>query len=190
MKKALILCFSIFFTSCAFGQKPIHCIIKTALGIITIELYPKNAPVTVANFMRYVDKKLYNGSSFFRVCSPGNETKRKVKIEVIQGGNIPDSLTLDSIKIENTDYTGLKHKNGTVSMARSGPNSATSSFFICINKQPSLDYGGARNPDGQGFAAFGRVTSGMDVVKSIQAQKDSAQYLIKPVKIYEMKRVE
>lgn len=190
MKKILILWLVLFIPFIALAQKPVHCIIKTSLGDIEIELYPSKAPLTVANFMQYVDKKLYNGSSFFRVCTPANEAKRKIKIEVIQGGNVPDSLTLDSIKMENTKYTGIRHKNGTLSLARSGPNSATCSFFICINDQPALDYGGARNPDGQGFAAFGKVSRGMDVVKNIQVQKDSLQYLLKPVKIYEVKRVE
>lgn len=179
----------IFVPLAAFAQTPVHCLIKTSLGDIVIELYPAKAPVTVANFMRYVDKKLYNGSSFFRVCTPDNEATRKVKIQVIQGGNVPDSLSLDSIKIETTKYTGLLHKNGMLSMARSGPNSATSQFFICINDQPALDYGGSRNPDGQGFAAFGKVTGGMNVVREIQLQKDKSQYLVKPVMIYEISRV-
>jgi peptidyl-prolyl cis-trans isomerase A (cyclophilin A) len=190
MKKIVVLCLLVTITFSAFGQAPVHCLIKTGLGDIAIELYPAKAPVTVANFMRYADKKLYTGSSFFRVCTPANEATRKVKIQVIQGGNVPDSLSLDSIKIETTKFTGLLHKNGTLSMARSGPNSATSQFFICIGDQPALDYGGARNPDGQGFAAFGRVTKGMDVVKKIQAQKGTSQYLVKPVKIYSVSRVE
>ncbi|SHM13532.1 peptidylprolyl isomerase [Mucilaginibacter sp. OK098] len=190
MKKIVILCLTIVIPLATFAQPPVHCLIKTSQGDIAIELYPTKAPITVANFMRYVDKKLYTGSSFFRVCTPANEATRKVKIQVIQGGNVPDSLSLDSIKIETTKYTGLLHKNGTLSMARSGPNSATSQFFICINNQPALDYGGARNPDGQGFAAFGRVTKGMDVVKLIQLQKDISQYLVKPVKIYGVSRVE
>lgn len=191
MKKTiLIFCLAITSSLASFAQKPIHCLIKTSMGDIAIELYPAKAPVTVANFMKYVDKKAYNGSSFFRVCTPANEAARKVQIQVIQGGNVPDRLILDSIKIETTKSTGLLHQNGTLSMARSGPNSATSQFFICINAQPALDYGGARNPDGQGFAAFGKVTAGMDVVKKIQAQKDNAQYLVEPVKIYEINRVE
>lgn len=190
MKKTVIFCLAIAISFAAFAQAPIHCLIKTSLGDIAIELYPAKAPITVANFMRYVDKKLYNESSFFRVCTPANEATRKVKIEVIQGGNVPEGSGLDSIEIETTKSTGLLHKDGTLSMARSGPNSATSEFFICINNQPALDYGGARNPDGQGFAAFGKVTNGMDVVKKIQSQKDTSQYLVKPVKIYEISRVE
>jgi peptidyl-prolyl cis-trans isomerase A (cyclophilin A) len=189
MKKFLVLLSIIILPFATFAQAPIHCLIKTSLGDIAIELFPAKAPVTVANFMRYVDKKLYNGSSFFRVCTPANEATRKVKIQVIQGGNVPDSLAFDSIKMETTKQTGLHHKNGMLSMARNGPNSATSEFFICINDQPALDYGGARNPDGQGFAAFGKVTTGMKIVRRIQAQKDTSQYLVKPVKIYEISRV-
>jgi len=189
MKKAIFICLSMVMSVAAFAQSPIHCVIKTTLGNIGIELYPAKAPGTVANFMQYVDKKLYDSSSFFRVCTPANEATRKVKIQVIQGGNVPEKQALDSIKIETTQQTGLLHKDGTLSMARSGPNSATSEFFICINNQPALDYGGARNPDGQGFAAFGKVTSGMDVVRKIQSQKDTSQYLVKPVKIYGISRV-
>jgi peptidyl-prolyl cis-trans isomerase A (cyclophilin A) len=189
MKKITLLCIAITISFAASAQLPIKCIIKTSLGDIAIELYPNKAPITVANFIRYIDKGLYKGSSFFRVCTPANEATRKVKIEMIQGGNVPDSLTLDSIKIETTKYTGLLHKDGMLSMARSGPNSATSQFFICINNQPALDYGGARNPDGQGFAAFGKVTAGMDVVKKIQSQKDEGQYLVKPVKILGISRI-
>lgn len=190
MKKITLLLIAICITLACFCQQPMHCNIKTSLGDIYIELYPSKAPVTVANFMRYVDNKLYNGSSFFRVCTPANEATRKVKIEVIQGGNVPDSSLYDSIKIETTKQTGLLHKNGTLSMARGRPNSAQSDFFICINDQPALDYGGARNPDGQGFAAFGQVTKGMDVVRQIQLQKDTSQYLVKPVAIYTIMRLE
>lgn len=171
MKKITILCLLLLMATFASAQRSVHCLIKTSLGDIAIELYPDKAPITVANFMAYVDKKLYKGSSFFRTCTPANEADRKVKIEVIQGGNMPDSLHPDSIKLETTKQTGLLHKDGTLSMARSGPNSATSEFFICINNQPALDYGGARNPDGYGFAAFGKVTAGMDVVRKIQSQK-------------------
>jgi peptidyl-prolyl cis-trans isomerase A (cyclophilin A) len=190
MRKLLLICAALTFSIACFAQAPIHCLIKTSLGDIAIELYPDKAPITVANFMRYVDKHLYDDSSFFRVCTPANEADRKVKIQVIQGGDVPNRLALDSIKIETTKQTGLLHQNGTLSMARSGPNSATSEFFICIGNQPALDYGGARNADGQGFAAFGKVTSGMSVVKMIQAQKDKAQYLIKPIKIIGISRAE
>jgi len=112
---------------------------------------------------------LYNNSSFFRVTTPENEATRAIKIEVIQGGNIPREKQFAPIEIETTEQTKILHKNGTLSMARATPNSATSSFFICINDQPSLDFKGKRNPDGFGFAAFGKVIKGMDVVKKIQS---------------------
>jgi len=189
MKKVIFVLFVVC-SSISFSQPPVHCVINTALGKIYIELYPAKAPVTVANFIKYVNNNLYDSSSFFRVCTPANEAKRQIKIQVIQGGNVPEGKSFDSIKIETTKQTGLLHKNGTLSMARGGPNSATSSFFICINNQPELDFGGKRNPDGQGFAAFGQVTSGMDVVYKIQAQKDTSQYLVHPVIIYSIKRFE
>jgi peptidyl-prolyl cis-trans isomerase A (cyclophilin A) len=92
--------------------------------------------------------------------------------------------------MENTSITGIKHLNGTISMARSGPNTATSQFFICVNDQPELDYKGKRNPDGQGFAAFGKVIEGMDIVLKIQQQENKDQYLINPILIKTIKRVE
>jgi peptidyl-prolyl cis-trans isomerase A (cyclophilin A) len=164
--------------------------IVTEVGNIEVEVYPDIAPVTVENFRAYVNSGAYLKSSFFRVCTPENEIERKIKIEVIQGGNVADSLLLPPIPIETTNKTGLKHKNGTLSMARLGPNSAQSSFFICINDQPELDFNGKRNPDGFGFAAFGQVTKGMDVVENIQSGNEEDQYLKQPVEIRLIKRLE
>ena len=93
------------------------------------------------------------------------------------------------IELERTSVTGLRHIDGTLSMARGGPDSATSSFFICIGNQPALDFGGHRNLDGQGFAAFGRVTRGMDVVRKIQASAAEAQRLTPPVTITRIVRI-
>lgn len=168
----------------------INCEIKTTQGSIFIELYPDKAPITVANFMNYVDKDIYTNSSFFRVTTPINEADREIKIEVIQGGYNDESVDLTPIVLETTAQTGIKHLDGTLSMARDEPNSATNSFFICIGAQPSLDFGGKRNPDGQGFAAFGKVTKGMDVVLAIQKEKDTSQYLVKPILIEYIKRVD
>ncbi len=152
----------------ASAQKNITCLIKTELGTITVELYPAKAPITVANFLKYVDAHLYDSSSFFRSVTLQNQPKDSIKIEVIQGGDIDSIKDLAPIALETTKQTGLLHKNGTISMARSKPATATSSFFICINDQPALDHGGMRNKDGQGFAAFGKVIKGMNVVKKIQ----------------------
>ncbi|MEO9967353.1 MAG: peptidylprolyl isomerase [Reichenbachiella sp.] len=171
-------------------EKTITCAIETEMGMITIELYPEAAPKTVANFLQYVDKGLYEQSSFFRACTPENEADREVRIEVIQGGDMAEEKELAPIEIETTAITGLLHKNGTVSMARSEPNTATCSFFICVGDQPALDFEGSRNPDGYGFAAFGQVIEGMDVVLRIQQVKEIDQYFIDPVQIIDIKRID
>lgn len=173
-----------------FSQKIIQCTIKTELGDIELDLYPKKAPETVRNFLNYVADGAYAESSFFRVCTAENEADREIKIQVIQGGNIPEALVREPIKIETTKQTGIKHLDGTLSMARGGPNTATSSFFICIGDQPELDFNGKRNSDGYGFAAFGQVKKGMDIVKSIQRLENKGQYLIQPVKILNIKKTE
>ncbi len=163
-------------------------IMKTTLGDITLELYPKQAPVTVANFERYILENRFTGASFYRTVTLQNQPHNKVKIQVIQGGlfNDNDPKMLPPIPLETTAKTGLHHLNGTISMARDKPNSATSEFFICIGDQPSLDFGGKRNPDGQGFAAFGRVFKGMDVVRKIQMQPAVGQGLKPHIKITEI----
>ena len=142
--------------------------IETNIGIILVEIYYKKAPITASNFLRYVDESLYNGTSFFRTVNMGNQPNDKVKIEVIQGGQIPKEKEYEPIKLERTKDTGLKHVDGTISMGRIEIDSAKSSFFLCIGDQPELDYGGKRNPDSQGFAAFGKIIKGFDVVRKIQ----------------------
>ena len=190
MKRIILTIIPVFLlVFCALAQKKKTCIITTELGDITIELYPKKAPVTVANFLKYVDAGLYNGSTFFRSVTMNNQPKDSVKIEVIQGGNVDSLKQFPPIAIETTAQTNLRHRNGAISMARSGPNSATCSFFICINDQPSLDFGGKRNKDGQGFAAFGKVTAGMDVARKIQQlYPDQGQYFKPPVTISSVRR--
>lgn len=177
----------IFFSGCR--EKNIKCIIETNLGNIEIELYPEKAPITVANFLHYVENDLYKGSTFFRVCNSENEKDRNVKIMVIQGGDVPDSLQFAPIPLETTFKTQIFHKNGTISMARAEANTATSEFFICINDQPELDYHGKRNPDGQGFAAFGKVIKGMNIVRKINKMKNTNQYLDNPVKIIDIYKI-
>ncbi len=151
--------------------------IATELGDIIIELYPEKAPLTVANFLRYVDEDLFRGARFYRTVTLDNQPDNDVNIEVIQGGLFTEDYILPPLAHETTLMTGLKHLDGTVSMARLEPGTASSEIFICIGDQPALDYGGQRNPDGQGFAAFARVISGMEVVRRIQALPASGQYL-------------
>jgi|TARA_R110002096_G_scaffold416576_2_gene619513 peptidyl-prolyl cis-trans isomerase A (cyclophilin A) len=147
--------------------------LETTMGDIHIDLYEDEAPITVANFLRYVDGGHFDGGAFYRVVRMNNQAQNNIKIEVIQGGRSGDSDIgmFDPITLERTNMTGIKHEDGTISMARGGPDTASSEFFICINDQPSLDFGGMRNADGQGFAAFGKVTKGMDVVRAIQNVK-------------------
>lgn len=187
MKFKSLFFFVIIYTllSC---NNTINCEIETSEGTILIELYPDKAPITVTNFLKYVDANLYTNGSFFRVTTPENEATRDIKIEVIQGGK-GKGIDFDPIKIETTEKTGIPHKNGTLSMARSGPNTATSSFFICIKAQPALDFSGKRNSDGFGFAAFGKVTKGMNIVRKIQSRKNKNQRLLEPVIIRSIKRI-
>lgn len=189
MKRAFLILFYFLFFLDLSAQKVIPCLIKTSMGNIRIDLYSGKAPVTVANFLKYADNRLYDETTFFRVCTPENEKERKIKIQVIQGGDVPEIKGFEPIAIETTRQTGIRHRNGTLSMARDTPDSATSSFFICIGSQPELDFAGKRNPDGQGFAAFGRVTKGMKVVRAIQAEKEKDQYLVNPVKIFSIRRL-
>jgi len=174
--------------------KPINVNLVTTAGEIRFELFPDKAPLTVANFLKYVEGGHFEGGSFYRVVRMDNQEQNTVKIEVIQGGlaRKEEAVSFDPIVLERTSETGLKHRHGTLSMARSEPDSGTSEFFICINDQPSLDYGGKRNPDGQGFAAFGRVIDGMDNVLRIQEMETissdpdkleytSGQSLVEPV---------
>jgi peptidyl-prolyl cis-trans isomerase A (cyclophilin A) len=189
MKITILIGFLNLFFLSSFSQKRMTCLIETSAGKIRIEVYPERAPLTASNFLKYVDEKLYDGTTFYRVCTPENEKPRSVKIEVIQGGDVPEDKQFEPVLMETTKETGIHHLNGTLSMARDKPNSATSSFFICINDQPELDFAGKRNPDGQGFEAFGKVAKGMRLVRKIQAQKEKDQHLVDPVEIYTIRRV-
>ena len=174
-------------------------VMETDAGAITLELYPDKAPLTVANFLHYVDEGALDGGSFYRTTRPGNDPL----ITVIQGGLwAPWEADMDegfgppvpAIAHETTELSGLSHGDGVISMARSEPGTASSEFFINVGANPSLDYGGERNPDGQGFAAFGKVIGGMDVVNAIHAAQAQpgegfeGQILVEPVKINSVRR--
>jgi peptidyl-prolyl cis-trans isomerase A (cyclophilin A) len=146
-------------------------VFETEKGSIEIQVDADRAPITAANFLKYVEGGFYNGGVVNRAVRADNTVRQDVKIEVIQ-------FQIDSarrreqfppIALERTSVTGLKHVDGAVSMARGGPDTATASFSIVIGDQPEMDHGGKRNPDGQGFAVFGRVVRGQDVVRAIQA---------------------
>jgi peptidyl-prolyl cis-trans isomerase A (cyclophilin A) len=188
--KTLLACLmSAVLVLTAAGAEDPKVLVRTEAGDIVIEVLAAAAPVTAANFLRYVDAGLYDGTTFFRTVTMDNQPANQVKIEVIQGGQVDREKEFPPIAHETTRRTGLKHADGAVSMARSAPGSATSSFFICVNDQPELDFGGRRNPDGQGFAAFGKVVSGMDVVRKIQKLPTEGQQLAPAVRILSVKRI-
>lgn len=161
--------------------------LDTELGTIDLEVDTVHAPVSAANFLRYVDAGRYDGARFHRTVTirPDNQPDKTVKIEVVQAGVAPDKAAFDfpPIPLERTSDTGLRHVDGCLSMARDAPDTATSDFFLCVGAQPELDFGGRRNPDGQGFGVFGRVVAGMDVVRAIQRSPASDQALTPPITI-------
>jgi peptidyl-prolyl cis-trans isomerase A (cyclophilin A) len=165
--------------------------IITDLGNIKVEIFAKRAPITAANFLRYVDAGLFQRASFYRVVRPDNQPNNAVKIEVIQGGleYSQEKKPFPPIPHETTAKTGILHRDGIISMARDNPGTATSEFFICMGDQPELDFGGRRNPDGQGFSAFGKVIEGMDVVRKIEQQPAEGQMLSQRVIIRNIIRV-
>lgn len=191
--RPLLFLLAIFFVSCGGSPNP-KVLLETDLGNITIELYTNEAPVTANNFLAYIDSAKYDGlAMFYRTVKEDNQTGNQIKIEVIQAGFFQDSLIerfqFKPIIHESTRETGIKHQAGTISMARVEPGTASSEFFICIGTQSELDWGGKRNPDGQGFAAFGKVINGMDVVTKIHQLPDTSQYLQSPVIIRKATRL-
>ena len=162
----------------------------TELGEIAVALDEKHAPVTVKNFLRYVAAKAYDGGSFYRTVTtmPDNQPDKAIKINVIQGGARAGVKDFPPIALERTNKTGIKHKDGVVSMARDTPDSATQAIFICVGDHPELDFGGRRNPDGQGFAAFGRVVRGMEIVTKIHRGKADGQSLTPQIAIKKVTR--
>ena len=162
---------------------------ETELGGITIEIYLDKAPITALNFLKYVDDGLFKNSKFYRVVRDDNQPDNDITINVIQGGLFSEEEMYPPIEHETTVITGIKHKDGVISMARNEPGSATSEFFICVGDQPELDFGGKRNPDGQGFATFGKVVNGMDVVRKIHQQPVNGQLLEPEVVIRDITRL-
>jgi len=177
----------------AVGQpdtKPVRVVIETAAGEIEAEIDTVRAPTTGANFLKYVDAGLFDGGRFFRTVRPDNQVDKPVKIAVIQAAANRDKRDsfFPAIPLERTNATGISHKDGTLSMARSTPDTARDSFSIVVGDQPSMDFGGARQPDGQGFAAFGQVVGGMDVVRAIQMGPAKGETLTPDVAIVRVRR--
>ena len=169
--------------------------LETALGAIDIAVDTKRAPVTAANFLKYVDGGFYDKGRFHRATHAGNYTPappNRPPLEVVQAGINPARRQegFPPVPLERTSVTGIKHVAGVVSMARgTGADTGRSDFFICLNDQPSLDFGGLRFDDGQGAAAFGRVIRGIEVARQIQKQPFEGQSLTPPVEILKASRL-
>jgi len=165
-------------------------ILETDLGTIEIEVYPDKAPVSAADFLNYVDRGYYNGQGFYRVVHADNDP-RKMGMSLIQGGRLDMEPLTDGIAHETTDIIGMSNIAGTVSIARDEPGTGSAAyFFINLGDNSFLDAGGERNPDGQGYAVFGRVVSSLNVPRSIQTQEANrpteeeflqGQFLTQPV---------
>ncbi|MBL7767977.1 MAG: peptidylprolyl isomerase [Flavipsychrobacter sp.] len=165
--------------------------IRTAEGTIIAELYPKQAPESVNAFLAILDKGLYKRSNFYRILSDENQPSNAPKAELIQGGlwsRTKKRPELSRIPHETTQQSGLTHSAGTLSLAREEPGSATSEFFITLSDLPGFDFGGENNADGQGYAAFGKVISGMDIVRKIYRKPETDQYFDPPVMIVDIQR--
>ncbi|MBP6879075.1 MAG: peptidylprolyl isomerase [Phenylobacterium sp.] len=167
--------------------------IKTPRGVIIVELEPRKAPLTVANFLRYVDAQSYDGGSFFRAA----RTPGAAKDGTLVGAPDAKVRPFPPIAHESTTKTGLKHLNGTISLGRFATGTATSNFFICVGDQPYLDANPAAKGDNLGYAAFGRVVQGMPVVEKILSlptngetkfKDQRGQWLKPPVPITTMRR--
>lgn len=158
------------------ARQPPLVVLETEAGSITVEVNTTAAPVTGANFLKYVEGRFYDGGMINRSVRPDNTTRHDVEIQVIQFQSNPvrEKDLFPPIPMERTSVTGLRHLDGALSMARMGPDTAQASFSIVIGDQPEMDYGGKRNPDGQGFAVFGRVVAGMDVVRKIHQSHTGA----------------
>lgn len=183
-----IVIVSLLMAACSPKYKNPHIEIQTSLGDIELELYPDQAPKTVGAFLSYVKAGYYKNSSFYRVLNDENQPSNAPKAELIQGGMYKSNPkvhdTLKGIPHETTQQTHLQHKTGVISLARLTPGSATSEFFICLADQPGFDYGGENNPDKQGYAAFGKVVKGMEVVRKIYNHPENEQSFDPPVPIY------
>lgn len=191
----IVLCGFAVISGCKTNKKydnPIV-VIETKFGDIKLELYPEKAPATVVAFLQNIDSGFFKNSSFYRVLRKDNQVTGAPHSYLIQGGIWQANPELKSrfkaITHEASNKTGILHKQGVISMARNEPGTATSEFFICVEDEPGFDYGGASNNNRQGYAAFGEVIEGMNVVKRIQQEPEDEQRFNPPVAILDIRRV-
>lgn len=189
-----LFCCALFGCGSREPHAGVRVLIETKLGDIEAELYPEKAPVTVAAFLRNVDSGYYRNTSFYRILRDDNQVTGALHSHLIQGGlwEIKPALEqrLPLIPHEPTNQTGLRHAAGALSMARNTPGTASSEFFICLKEEPGFDYGGENNPDGAGYAVFGKVVSGMETVREIYKQPQYEQQFTPAVTILNIKRLD
>ena len=194
--RGLMICGLVFLSACA-KEKTAFVVLETDLGNIEIQLYSDRAPLSTEDFLYYVDNDLYDGQGFYRVVRPQTDPRGQ-GMEIIQGGRLSLESVTAHIDHETTQMSGLSHIDGAVSLARDEPGTGSAAyFFISIGDNKMLDFGGSRNPDGQGYAVFGQVMKGMDVVRAIQLQEAAGasenpatqgQFLTHPVIIRKARR--
>ena len=185
-----ILLSIILFCSCkdeeyTFNHNP-HVIINCDAGNILVELYADKAPLTANPFIKYADSGYFNETYFYRVLNIHNQPMDEFKAELIQGGtylNKDKPKNLPGTPHEPTNKTGLKHLKGSLSMARMDTGTATTEFFICLEDQKGYDFGGKNNHDGHGYAVFGQVVKGMEIVRKVSERPEKGQRFRPPVKI-------
>ncbi len=188
MNKLFILFASLLLVSCSHeNYKEPHILIITNYGDIEAELYPDKAPKTVAAFLSYIDSGFFKNSSFYRVVAEYDNTG------LIQGGiwqtNNKKASQLPGIVHEAPAQTGLSHTSGTLSLARTAAGTGNTEFFICIGDQTHFDSSRRVNPDGKGFAAFGKVIKGMDIVRKIQSQPSRGESFIEKISIANIEKL-
>jgi peptidyl-prolyl cis-trans isomerase A (cyclophilin A) len=186
-----IAVFCLFIACSGKKYKNPHVEIQTRYGNIEVELFPDNAPKTVAAFLSYVDSGYYKKSSFYRALNDDNQVTGNTGTAMIQGGiwHTKHGIKIPGIAHENTQQTKLSHTNGTISLARQEPGTANTEFFICIGDQTGFDYGGTNNPDGQDYAAFGKVVKGMNIIKQLYTEPTNGDLLEHPVEILNIVRL-
>lgn len=195
MKNGLLLftCCLLLGACSAPNYKNPHIVIDTDAGKIEIELYPDKAPQTAKAFLSYIDSGFYKHSNFYRVLRNDNQPSDAPKANLIQGGlwktNYKKASTLPGIPHEPTSKTGILHRDGVISLARMEPGTATTEFFICLGNQAGFDFGGDNNADGQGYAAFGKVVKGMNIVHRIYDRSSYGQAFDPPVVIINITRL-
>jgi peptidyl-prolyl cis-trans isomerase A (cyclophilin A) len=165
--------------------------IQTKFGDIEVELYPGNAPKSAAAFLSYIDSGYYKNASFYRALNDDNQVTGNSATAILQGGiwQTKPGIKLSGIPHESTQRTKLTHKNGTISLARQAPGTASTEFFICIGDQKGFDYGGSNNSDGQGYAAFGQVVKGMNLIEQFYTQPTNGDQLQQPIDILNIVRL-